>query len=64
MEPTTNAMQEVFTAVTSAVTQLITWMGTWLDAILENPVLLFFCIALPIVGIGIGILKRLLRVRA
>ena len=62
--PETFTMQTVFTAITDAVTQLIAWMGTWLGAIVGNPLLMFFCIVLPIVGIGIGILKRLLRVRA
>lgn len=57
-------MSAVFAAVTSAVTQVITWMGTWLDAITDNDILLFFCLALPLLTIGITIIKRLLSVRA
>lgn len=64
MEPVVHTMADVFTAVTGAITQVISWMGTWLDAILDNPVLLFFCIALPLLTIGITIIRRLLRVRA
>ena len=62
--PVVNHMTDVFTAVTGAITQVITWMGTWLDAILNEPLLLFFCIALPLLTIGLTILKRLLNVRA
>lgn len=57
-------MSDVFSAVTSAISQVITWMGTWLTAITSNPILLFFCIALPLLTIGLTILKRMLSVRA
>lgn len=57
-------MTAVFSAVTDAITQVITWMGTWLTAITSNPILLFFCLALPLLTIGITIIKRLLSVRA
>lgn len=60
----TNVMTDIFSAVTSAITQVITWMGTWLNAITSQPILLFFCIALPLLTIGLTILKRLLSVRA
>lgn len=63
MEPATG-MSAVFTAVTSAISQVITWMGTWLTAITGNDILLFFCIALPLLTLGITIIKRLLSVRA
>lgn len=63
MEPV-NAMSAVFSAVTNAVSQVITWMGTWLEAITGNDILLFFCIALPLLTLGITIIKRLLSVRA
>lgn len=57
-------MATVFTAITEAITQVVTWVGTWLGAIVGNPILLFFCIALPLLTIGITIIKRLLSVRA
>lgn len=60
----TDIMSDVFSAVTSAISQVITWMGTWLTAITSNPILLFFCIALPLLTIGLTILKRMLSVRA
>lgn len=57
-------MTAVFAAVTDAISQVITWMGTWITAITGNPILLFFCLALPLLTIGITIIKRLLSVRA
>lgn len=57
-------MSAVFASVTSAISQVVTWMGTWLTAITSNEILLFFCIALPLLTIGITVIKRLLSVRA
>lgn len=57
-------MAAVWTALTDAVTNVITMMTTWLGAIVGNPVLLFFCIALPLLTIGITVIHRLLSVRA
>ena len=57
-------MTAIFAAVTDAITQVITWMGTWITAITGNPILLFFVFALPLLTIGITIIKRLLSVRA
>lgn len=54
----------VFASVTQAVSQVITWMGSWLNAITGNDILLFFCLSLPILTLGITIIKRLLSVRA
>lgn len=57
-------MAAVFASVTAAITQVVTWMGTWLSAITGNDILLFFVLALPLLTIGITIIKRLLSVRA
>lgn len=57
-------MTAVWTAITDAISQVLTWVTTWLGAIVGNPVLLFFCIALPLLTIGLTIVKRLLDVRA
>ncbi len=62
--PESFTMATVFTAVTEAMGQVINWTGSWLGAIVGNPVLLFFCIALPLLTIGITIIKRLMSVRA
>lgn len=60
--------------ILSTVTQLITggtdgsgvidWAGSFLSVITDNAVLTLFCIALPLVGLGIGVIKRLVSIRA
>lgn len=58
------AMSAIWTSITEAITQVLNWVTTWLGAIVGNPVLLFFCIALPLLTIGLTVVKRLLSVRA
>lgn len=53
METITTAIEAVFTAGVGMVTEVVT-------AITGNPLLLFFAV-LPLIGIGIGIFKRLKR---
>ena len=53
METITDAIGAVFTAGISMVTDVV-------DAITSNPLLLFFAV-LPLIGVGIGIFKRLKR---
>lgn len=57
------AMSAIFTEITSFITQVVSWMGTWLGAIVSNPILTFFVLVLPLFGIGIGVIHRLLRAR-
>lgn len=43
---------------------VIDWVGDFLGVITSNSVLLLFCIALPLAGLGIGIIRRLVSIRA
>lgn len=58
------SMADLTAAVTSLVTAVVGWVETYLGAITGNPVLLAFCVALPLVGLGIGVIRRLVRIRA
>lgn len=49
-------LEQVSTLVTSA----LGWMGDVLAEIAGNPILLIFCVALPLVGTGIGFVRRLI----
>lgn len=60
MEGIAGVLANVSTLVTSA----ISWMSSYLTAITSNDVLTLFCIALPLVGLGIGVIRRLVRIRA
>lgn len=59
-----NSTQGLFGMVSYAVQTIIDWLGTWINSITGNPILLFFCLALPLLTIGITIIRRMLAVRA
>ena len=40
------------------------WIPSFLSLITGNDMLVLFCIALPLVGLGIGLIRRLVRIRA
>lgn len=47
--------------VTSFVSSAVSWVGSFVGAITENPLILTFVIV-AFVGMGIGLIKRLVRV--
>ncbi len=57
-------MASIITAITTLVTGAISWTTSYLTLITGNDVLVLFCIALPLVGLGIGVIRRLVRIRA
>ena len=57
-------MSTIITAITSLVTGAISWTTSYLTLISGNDVLMLFCICLPLVGLGIGVIRRLVRIRA
>lgn len=52
--------------VGNLVRQAITWMSSFINAITNDSskILVTFVVAVPLVGLGIGLLKRLVSVRA
>ena len=54
-------MTEVLAAVTSVFTAAIGWVGTVADTIAGEPLLLIF-VVIPLIGLGVGLFKRLLNV--
>lgn len=57
-------MTEILASVSTLVTNAISWTTSYLTMITGNDVLVLFCIALPLVGLGIGVIRRLVRIRA
>lgn len=57
-------MATILTAVGSVVSAAISWMGSFLSVITAegNEILLLFVI-IPVVGLGIGLLQRLINLR-
>lgn len=52
-------MEQAGTVFTNA----IGWVGDVVEQIVGNPMLLLFCVAVPLCGIGVGMFKRLLSSR-
>jgi len=51
----------IVTNVTTLVTEAVKWVGSFVGAITSNPLILTFVIV-AFVGLGIGLIKRLVRV--
>lgn len=54
-------MGDVLSSVSSVVTASIGWIGEYVSVITSTPLLLLFT-TIPLVGLGIGLLRRLLSV--
>ena len=54
-------MEAILTAVSTVFTTAIGWVGDVATAIAEQPLLLIFAV-LPLVGLGVGLFKRLIHV--
>ena len=54
-------MADFITAVTSWFTAAVGWVATVGTTIMGSPILLAFC-SLPIVGLGVGLFRRLINV--
>lgn len=54
-------MADVISAISSIVTGAIGWVGDYVDVITSNPLLLAF-VVVSFVGLGVGLLRRLIRV--
>lgn len=54
----------IINAVGSLVTGAVSWLGSYVGTITAsgNEVLLLMVVAVPLVGLGVGLLKRLFRV--
>jgi len=52
-------MSEILTGVGTVFSQAINWVGTVGTTITGNPLLMLFC-TIPLVGLGVGMFKRLL----
>lgn len=61
MQETTVTIATIVGNVTSLVTEAIKWVGSFVGAITSNPLLLMFVIV-AFVGLGVGLIKRLVRV--
>lgn len=61
MNPT--PMETLMEAVSTVVTSAIGWMGQFATKITDTPILILGVVAVPLVGLGAGLLGRLLKKR-
>ena len=54
-------MSSLVSAIETFSTFAVGQVADWVDVITSQPLLMLFVVALPICGIGVGFLKRLLR---
>lgn len=57
----TTTVATILGNVTSLVTEAVKWVGSFAGAITSNPLILTFVIV-AFVGLGVGLIKRLVRV--
>lgn len=60
MEASATAFETLLTSVTSFVTGAISWMRSFVWVITDRPLLLAFTIV-SFVGLGVGLIKRIIR---
>ena len=53
-------MEALISSVTEIFTAAISWAGTVGQTVVNTPILLMF-VVLPLVGLGVGLFKRLLK---
>ena len=57
-------MAEIISAISSVFTAAIGWVGTVASTVAGQPILLLAVVGVPLVGLGVGLFKRLLSARA
>ena len=59
--PAAVTVSTVTTAVGSVFSAAVDWVGTVAETIAGEPLLLVFCV-IPLIGLGVGLFKRLINV--
>lgn len=62
MEPAAMTLTQIIAALTEIFTAVIGYVGTVATTITSNPLLLIF-VLIPIIGLGVGLFRRLLNVQ-
>ena len=55
-------MSRVLAEVGAFCDTAVTFVSDFASKIVDDPLLLLFCVAIPVVGFGVGLLTRLIRV--
>lgn len=63
MGETATTFATILANIGTFFTQLISWFGDLAETIVSNPILFIFLVAVPVVGIVVGLILRLVRSR-
>lgn len=63
MNEPVSTMSALLTAIGSVVTAAVDWMGDFATAITGNDLLILGVVAIPCVGLSVGLIRRLLKLR-
>ena len=58
--PAAGSIAAIISDIGSIVTGAVSWVGSFVGAITDNPLILMFVI-IGFVGLGVGLIKRLIR---
>ena len=64
MEPATVTVSSLISSVGTVFTAAIGWVGSVAATIAAQPILLLAVVGVPLVGLGVGMFKRLIAARA
>ena len=56
------AITSIATTISTVVTESLDWVSMWVTRITGSPLLLIMVVAVPLVGLGVGLLRRLINV--
>lgn len=54
---------DVLEVADGVVSKGIDWIGDFIGAVSSSPILMTFVVGVPLVGLGVGLLKRLISTR-
>lgn len=64
MGETAITLSTILTDVGSVITSAFSWVEQPVNAITSNPLLFLGCVGVPLVGLGIGLVRRIFKLRA
>lgn len=62
-ETATTTIATLLSSIGTVFTTVIGWAGKVGETVVGTPVLLLFCVGVPLCGLGVGFFTRLLRTR-
>lgn len=61
---TTSALSTILSDIGTVITSAFGWVAQPVNAITSNPLLFLGCVGVPLVGLGIGLVRRIFKLRA